>query len=68
MTTQKYTPASQLRGHRDRSERGSCPRHIPILAEAFGEGHYVARCLACGLNGPEGEAKLAFDEFVVQGL
>ena len=56
--------------HRGGTGRVSCPPHSPILVEASGEDYYVARCLACGLSGPEREdaweAKLAFDESVEQ--
>jgi hypothetical protein len=49
-----------------RSGRSECPPHGPHLVDPVGEEAYVARCLACGLSGPEradvGEAKLAFDE------
>ena len=41
-----------------------CPLHDPHVVDALKEGSYVARCLACGLVGPERqdglEAKLAF--------
>lgn len=66
MTAQKDTPGRRVRTHRDGIGRGSCPPHGPILIVAYGEGHYVASCLACGVAGPEREdgweAKLAFDE------
>jgi hypothetical protein len=43
-----------------------CPPHGPHVVDALKEGSYVARCLACGLVGPERqaglEAKLAFDQ------
>jgi hypothetical protein len=46
--------------------RGGCPPHGPHLVEALEEGIYAARCLRCGLVGPEREdslgAKLAFDQ------
>jgi hypothetical protein len=48
-----------------RERNDSCPPHGPHLVTALGVGHLVARCLKCGLAGPEGkndlEAKLAFD-------
>ena len=70
MTTQKYTPASRLREYRSGTERRGCPPHTPLLIEASEEGYYVARCLACGLSGPEREdgweAKVAFDEAIEQ--
>ena len=46
--------------------RDVCPPHGPHLVEAVEEGIYAARCLKCGLVGPEREdslgAKLAFDQ------
>jgi hypothetical protein len=47
--------------------RKPCPPHGPHLIDAVGEGlSYAARCLNCGLVGPEREdvlgAKLAFDQ------
>jgi hypothetical protein len=46
------------------SRRG-CPPHGPHLIDVVGEDLYEARCLNCGLVGPERkdslEAKLAFD-------
>jgi hypothetical protein len=47
--------------------RKGCPPHGPHLVDAVGEGlAYAARCLNCGLVGPEREdelgAKLAFDQ------
>ena len=66
MTTRNYTPGGQVGPHWRGTGCVSCPPHSPILVEASGEGSYVARCLACGLSGPEREddwrAKLAFDE------
>lgn len=67
MTTHKGTSGRPARSRRrDRTGRGSCPPHGPILVAASEEGHYVASCLACGAAGPEREdgweAKLAFDE------
>ena len=48
-----------------RSRRG-CPPHGPHLIDVVGKGLYEARCLNCGLVGPERkdslEAKLAFDQ------
>ena len=48
------------RGRRD------CPPHGPHLVNAVEEGLYEARCLKCGLVGPQRkdslEAKLAFDQ------
>jgi hypothetical protein len=48
------------------SRRRSCPPHTPLLVQSSGDGHYVARCLACGLVGPDREdaskARLAFEE------
>jgi hypothetical protein len=48
-----------------RSRKG-CPPHGPHLIDAVEEGLYAARCLNCGLVGPERkdslEAKLAFDQ------
>lgn len=62
-------PEGQDRSAEPRSSRGhnkSCPPHGPHSVEAIEGGHYVARCLACGLMGPmreDGlEAKLAFDQ------
>jgi len=47
--------------------RKSCPPHTPLLVQCSGEGHYVAQCLACGLEGPDREdaskARLAFEEY-----
>jgi hypothetical protein len=49
-----------------RGRKNSCPPHGPHLVDAAKRGLYVARCLACGLVGPEREdglqAKLAFDQ------
>ena len=46
--------------------RKGCPLHGPHVVDAVKEGSYVARCLACGVAGPERqdglEAKLAFDQ------
>ena len=46
--------------------RKGCPQHGPHVVEALKEGSNVARCLACGVAGPERqdglEAKLAFDQ------
>jgi hypothetical protein len=43
-----------------------CPPHGPHLIDAVEAGLYVARCLACGVTGPERkdglEAKRAFDQ------
>jgi hypothetical protein len=43
-----------------------CPPHTPLLLQATGYGYRVARCLACGLQGPQrensSEARLAFKE------
>jgi hypothetical protein len=45
-----------------------CPPHGPMwsMLLTLKEGSYVARCLACGLVGPERQdglkAKLAFDQ------
>lgn len=56
------------RGHDVDTRRGrkGCPPHGPHLVYALEKGSYVARCLACGLTGPERkdgmEAKQAFDE------
>ncbi len=51
--------------------RGGCPPHGPHLVEALEEGIYAARCLKCGLVGPERKdalgAKLAFDQRWHQG-
>ena len=48
-----------------RSRKG-CPPHGPHLIDAVEDGLYAARCLRCGLVGPERkdslEAKLAFDQ------
>ena len=70
MTTQKYTSGVAVGTYRGGTGRVSCPPHSPILVEASGEGYYVARCLACGLRGPEREGdregKVAFDESVAQ--
>ena len=45
-----------------------CPPHGPLLVDACEGDHYLARCLSCGLIGPEREdgrkAKLAFDKAV----
>lgn len=44
-----------------------CPPHGPLLVDVPIEELYVARCLACGVSGPERldslKAKLAFDEY-----
>ena len=49
-----------------RGEAAGCPPHGPHLIDVVGEGLYEARCLNCGLVGPERkdslEAKLAFDQ------
>jgi hypothetical protein len=51
----------QPRGHDVYARRGrrGCPPHGPLLVEGVGGGspvaRYVARCLACGLVGPERE-------------
>jgi hypothetical protein len=43
-----------------------CPPHTPLLVQATGYGYGLARCLACGLQGPErqnsSKARQAFDE------
>jgi len=68
MTTQKDVRVGLMKGYRGGTARGSCPPHTPILIEASRGGNYVARCLACGVRGPEREddweAKLAFDESI----
>jgi hypothetical protein len=52
--------------------RYRCPPHTPLLVQSSGDGHYVARCLACGLGGPERKdtwkARLAFVEESSKGL
>ncbi len=53
--------------------RNHCPPHTPLLIQSSGDGHYyVARCLACGLGGPERnntwKARLAFVEESSKGL
>jgi hypothetical protein len=47
----------QPRGHDVYARRGrrGCPPHGPLLVEGVGGGSKVARCLACGLVGPERE-------------
>ena len=49
-----------------RRGRKLCPPHGPFVVDAVKDGSYVALCLACGLEGPEGEdvqhARLAFDQ------
>ena len=47
----------ELGGHDVYAKRGrrGCPPHGPFLVEAVGGGSKVARCLACGLVGPERE-------------
>jgi len=46
--------------------RNHCPPHTPLLIQSSGDGHYIARCLACGVGGPERnntwKARLAFVE------
>ena len=46
--------------------RKCCPPHGPHLIDAVEEGLYAARCLKCGMVGPERkdslEAKQAFDQ------
>ena len=46
--------------------RKPCPPHGPHLVDAARVSSYVAKCLGCGLVGPEREevleAKLAFDQ------
>ena len=46
--------------------RDGCHPHGPHLIEAVEEGLYAARCLKCGMVGPERkdslEAKQAFDQ------
>jgi hypothetical protein len=53
-------------GPRERRREKSCPPHGPHAVHVAEGGYYVARCLACGLVGPENEdslgAKLAFDQ------
>ncbi len=48
-----------------------CPPHGPLLVDTCEGEHYLARCLSCGLLGPEREdsreAKLAFDKAVRYG-
>jgi hypothetical protein len=43
-----------------------CPPHTPLLIQDSGESYRVARCLACGLQGPKRrdtpKALLAFEE------
>jgi hypothetical protein len=66
MMTHKSASWRQIRRHRGRTERGSCPPHTPIMVSVSEEGYYLATCLACGLAGPKREdaweAKQAFDE------
>ena len=63
----------ELRNRDLQARRGSrgCPPHGPLLIDPVGEEKHVARCLACGLSGPEradvAEAKLAFDEAAKAG-
>jgi hypothetical protein len=47
---------AEPRGHDAYAKRGrrGCP-HGTFLVEAVGGGSHVARCLACGLIGPERE-------------
>ena len=49
-----------------RGEAAGAASHGPHLIDVVGEGLYEARCLNCGLVGPERkdslEAKLAFDQ------
>jgi hypothetical protein len=70
VTTQKYTLGVPVGWHRGETGHVSGPSHSPVLVEASGDGYCVARCLACGLRGPEhedtSEAKLAVDESVEQ--
>jgi hypothetical protein len=40
-------------GPRERRREKSCPPHGPHAVHVAEGGHYVARCLACGLVGPE---------------
>ncbi len=51
--------------------RDGCPPHGPHLIEAVEEVPYAARCLRCGLVGPQRKdilgAKLAFDQGWHQG-
>jgi hypothetical protein len=46
--------------------RNPCPPHGPHVVDVVEAGTYVAKCLVCGLVGPEHEdglgAKLAFDQ------
>ncbi len=48
------------------SRHRPCPPHTPLLVQVTGYGYCVARCLVCGLQGPEREnsskARLAFKE------
>jgi hypothetical protein len=48
------------------SRHGPCPPHTPLLIQDSGEEYRVARCLACGLQGPKRrntpKALLAFEE------
>ena len=49
------------------SRRMLRPPHTPLLVRATEDGHCVARCLACGLQGPEREnsskARLVSEQF-----
>ncbi len=52
-------------GNAGRGRKG-CPPHGPHLVAAVEKGSYTARCLKCGLVGPDRKdslgAKLAFDQ------
>jgi hypothetical protein len=52
------------------SRHRTCPPHTPLLIQDSGAEYRVARCLACGLQGPKRrdtpKALLAFEEAFAQ--
>jgi hypothetical protein len=55
-----------MKAHSKPPRTKPCPPHTPLLLQPTEDGRCLARCLACGLLGPEREnsskAYLAFDE------
>src|SRR5688500_2595638 len=66
--TSRRAPFMQIhdRDSRARRRHQTGSPHLPLIIAPIGEEKHVARCLVCGLCGPEradaAEAKLAFDE------
>ena len=67
-TTSQRAPFMKIHDRDSRARRGhpTGSPHLPLIIDPIGEEKHVARCLVCGLCGPEradsAEAKLAFDE------